>query len=226
MTADLFEVMEATWPAASRTKQGPWVHRDGAGGGKRVSATTLEGPLSDLPDRELFSVREDQTDFDEALAAQGYTVLDPSIILAAPIALLTQHEVPATTAFTIWQPLQIMNDMWTAGGVGQARRDVMNRAQCQKTSVLGRISDRAAGTGYVGLHDEVAMLHSLDVHSDHRRKGLARHMMVQAAKWASDHGARLFASIVVADNEPSLALHRSLGMAEVGRYHYRVKPSA
>ena len=38
--------MEATWPAASRRQVGPFVIRDGQGGGKRVSAAT---GLSVLP---------------------------------------------------------------------------------------------------------------------------------------------------------------------------------
>ena len=38
----LAQVMEATWPAASVVRLGPWAIRDGKGGGKRVSAATAE----------------------------------------------------------------------------------------------------------------------------------------------------------------------------------------
>lgn len=225
MTTDLFDVIEATWPAASKTIEGPWIHRDGAGGGKRVSATTLNGVLAELPDRSLFSVREGQDDLDQALEARGYTVYDPSILFSAPIEGLAKNDVPRTTAFVIWRPLQIMRDLWAAGDIGQARLDIMERAECVKTSILGRIDDRAAGTTYVGLHDGVAMVHALEVHPDHRRKGLARHMMVQAAKWGVENGAHTFALVTTEANEASKALYTSLGMSLVGRYHYRVKPT-
>jgi ribosomal protein S18 acetylase RimI-like enzyme len=225
VTTDLFDVIEATWPAASKTIEGPWIHRDGAGGGKRVSATTLNGVLAELPDRSLFSVREGQDDLDQALEARGYTVYDPSILFSAPIEGLAKNDVPRTTAFVIWRPLQIMRDLWAAGDIGQARLDIMERAECVKTSILGRIDDRAAGTTYVGLHDGVAMVHALEVHPDHRRKGLARHMMVQAAKWGVENGAHTFALVTTEANEASKALYTSLGMSLVGRYHDRVKPT-
>lgn len=225
MSVDLFDVIEATWPAAAKTTEGPWVHRDGAGGGKRVSATTLVGEFDEVPDQELFSVREGQDMLDAALDARGYSIFDPSILYSAPIDELAKHDVPRTTAFVIWRPLQIMNDLWDAGGIGPARRDVMERATCLKTSILGRINDRAAGTTFVGLHQGVAMVHALEVHPDHRRKGLARHMMVQAAKWGAENGAHTFALVTTDANEASKGLYTSLGMSLVGRYHYRVKPA-
>jgi N-acetylglutamate synthase len=49
-------VLEATWPPAARHRAGPWVLRDGAGGGKRVSAATAEGPVTaaDLARRAIW----------------------------------------------------------------------------------------------------------------------------------------------------------------------------
>ena len=40
----LAEVMEATWPPAKRQPCGPFLLREGEGGGKRVSAATVEAP--------------------------------------------------------------------------------------------------------------------------------------------------------------------------------------
>ena len=45
--AVLAEVMEATWPAESRAALGPFTLRQGAGGGQRVSAATVEGAFTD-----------------------------------------------------------------------------------------------------------------------------------------------------------------------------------
>ncbi|MEL6679458.1 MAG: GNAT family N-acetyltransferase, partial [Pseudomonadota bacterium] len=36
----LYDAVEATWPAAHMWQQDGWTMRDGAGGGKRVSAAT------------------------------------------------------------------------------------------------------------------------------------------------------------------------------------------
>ena len=41
---DLAAVMEATWPAARVWREGPFLCRDGAGGGKRVSAASSTPP--------------------------------------------------------------------------------------------------------------------------------------------------------------------------------------
>ena len=40
--ATLQAAMDATWPAAAMHRAGPWMLRNGAGGGKRVSAATAE----------------------------------------------------------------------------------------------------------------------------------------------------------------------------------------
>ena len=53
----------------------------------------------------LWRLLQGQT-LDAALAAKGYSVHDPSVLFSAPIAELAQHEVPRTTAFEIWKPLQ------------------------------------------------------------------------------------------------------------------------
>ncbi|MBC7143563.1 MAG: GNAT family N-acetyltransferase, partial [Rhodobacteraceae bacterium] len=37
---DIFDVAEATWPAAARHKAGAFTVREGRGGGQRVSAAT------------------------------------------------------------------------------------------------------------------------------------------------------------------------------------------
>lgn len=225
MTADLFEVISATWPAAQIREEGVWRMRDGAGGGKRVSAVTLHGALPDvLPDAELFSVREGQDDLDAALATRGYEVYDPSLLFSCPIGHLADQELPRITAFDIWPPLQIMCDLWTAASTGPARQAVMARAQCPKTSILGRISERAGGMCYAGLHDGVTMVHALEIVPEQRRKGLARHMMVKAAQWGVLHGADTFSVVTTKENTGAQAFYTALGMTGAGRYHYRIKP--
>jgi ribosomal protein S18 acetylase RimI-like enzyme len=232
--SDPFAVIEATWPAAALHRAGPWLLREGRGGGKRVSATTAAGDWQDadialaeaaqasLGQDLLFMLRPDEAALDATLEAQGYRIVDPVVILAGPVAALTDPPPPMTT-FPIWPPLAIMRDIWAEGGVGAGRIAVMERVTAPKTAILGRINDRAAGTAFVALHDKTAMLHALHVLPGQRRQGIAAHMMQAAALWAQDQGAERFSVVVTAANAAALALYASLGMAIVGHYHYRMR---
>ncbi|MGL6208856.1 MAG: GNAT family N-acetyltransferase, partial [Paracoccaceae bacterium] len=134
MTPDaLARVMEATWPPAQTTRLGPWTIRDGAGGGKRVSAATADGPWTPddlplaeaaMPDR-LFLIRDGDDALDTALSARGYAVVDPVIAYACPTANLPAP--PLMTSFAHWPPLAIARDLWATGGIGAPRLAVMDR---------------------------------------------------------------------------------------------------
>ena len=232
-TNDLFEVVEATWPAAKETKVGPWLIRDGQGGGKRVSAARPLGPvkiddialavseMQKLGQPALFSLRPEDGQLDTILAELGYQVVDPSILFFGPSF---EGEIPPVTAFDIWPPLQIMKDVWAEGGIGPGRIAVMERVVGPKTSILGRISDRAAGCAFVAMHGTTAMVHAVEVLPDYRRHGLARSMMFAATRWAKEQGAEHFSLVTTGANVAAQSLYGSLGMSVVGRYHYRMKP--
>ena len=79
----LYDAIAATWPAAQLHRAGPWIIRDGQGGGKRVSAATAEGPVQpadiqqaqramlDLGQRPLFLLRDGEADVDALWADVG-----------------------------------------------------------------------------------------------------------------------------------------------------------
>lgn len=120
---DLYEVCARTWPAANEARLGPWTIRDGKGGGQRVSAATSEAKVeqNDLESAEaamralgqskLFMVRAGETELDALLESNGYAIKDPVNLYACPIAHLADVDIPRVTAFTIWEPLQIMLDI-------------------------------------------------------------------------------------------------------------------
>jgi len=229
--ADVFAVMEATWPPAAVQRIGPWMIRDGAGGGKRVSAATVEAEWTDadLPLAEsamrglgqdrLFLIRAGDAALDTALAAHGYCIVDPVTVYACPVADLAAP--PGMTTFPHWPPLAIARDLWAEGGIGAARVAVMNRAAGPKTAILARNKDRPAGVAFVALHGRHAMLHALEITPSQRRQGSAHHIVQAAARWALDHGAITLSLAVTTDNTPARALYASLGMQAVGHYHYR-----
>ena len=229
----LFAAIDATWPPAQMISRDGWVLREGRGGGKRVSAATPAGVVqdSDIPAAEaamralgqtpLFMLRGEDAALDAALAAQGYQVVDPVTVLAAPVSRLTDVPVPPVTAFEIWEPLAIMREIWAAGGIGPARIDVMDRAEV-KTGVFARHDNRPAGVGFVAVSRGIAMVHAVEVLPAHRRKGVAGWIMRQAAYWAARQGAEWIAVLCTDANTPALSLYSALGFVPVGQYHYRV----
>jgi len=238
----LYKVTEATWPPAKAREEGAFVIRDGMGGGKRVSAATLReglaGPVdeADLAQAEaamvalgqdrLFMIRAGEDAFDAQLEAAGYAVIDPVNIYVCPLEALTDQPVPRVTAYDIWEPLAIQLDIWSQGGIGPARIEVMKRADGPKTALFGREDSRPAATGFVAISDGVAMIHALEVLERHRRKGLGHHLTRHAAHWAIAQGASHLAVLCTQANKGANALYSSLGMALVGQYHYRIKKDA
>ena len=231
----LIEVCEATWPPAATHRVGAWVVRDGAGGGKRVSAATENWPTTeaDLPVAEkamrdagmdpLFQIRAGDEHLDEMLEKHGYDIIDPVNIWVIPVAELTREQLPPVSAFAIWPMLSIMTELWEEGGINEHRRAVMDRADCPKTALLARTDDTPAGVGFVGMHDGIAMAHALHVDTKLRRMGTGQNLLKQAAKWAQEQGAEFLSLIVTQGNHAANPLYANLGMHLVGHYHYRVK---
>lgn len=234
--AALMDVVEATWPAARRFEEGPWVFRQSPGGGKRVTATTSEAEVTaadiataeermqEMGQQVLFALAPEHR-FDPILAERGYARVDETRLYHCPISTLTAHDVPPVTAFPVWPPLQIARDIWEEQGIGPDRVAVMERAEVPHTAILGRINGRAAGAVYVAVHAGCTMIHALEVIPGQRRAGLGRSMVIAAAHWGAERGATDFALLVTAENNGANALYQSLGMTAMDGYHYRVKPS-
>lgn len=225
----LAKVMEATWPPAAHIPCGPFVLREGQGGGKRVSAATADGPWrdADLAAAELamaeplFLIRAGDEALDKALAAQRYRVIDPVVAYAAPVATLTGPD--HMTSFPHWPPMEIARHLWAEAGIGPARLAVMDRVLGPKTVILSRANDRASGVAFVACHGRHAMLHALEVTGALRRQGSAQNLLRAAGQWAQEHGADSLLLVVTVANGPARALYDRMGMVEVGQYHYRQK---
>lgn len=233
----IYRLTEATWPPVRSWRMGPVTLREGAGGGSRVSAATVDGPLPDAEDLAraeaemrgigqppLFMVRQGEADLDAALAAVGYVVKDPVTGWAAPTASLTGDGPPPMRVIEGWPPLAMQREIWAKGGIGPGRIAVMDRVTGPKVALLGRVADRPGGVAFVAVAGGAAMLHALHVAPGLRRRGLARHMVLAAARWAARHGAETLALLVTRANAPANALYASMGFTPVGEYHYRIRP--
>ena len=231
---DIYATVEATWPPARQFRKGAWTHRDGAGGGKRVSSSTAEGPVgpADIAAMEaeaaamgqppLVMIRDGEATLDAMLAAAGYAVVDPVVAYAAPVAPLAVPP-PPVTAFAHWPRLAVAEDIWATGGIGPGRLAVMDRAPGPKAALLARSDDTPSGAGFIGVANGIAMIHALEVAPRFRRKGAARNMIAAAACWAAAQGAEWLTLVVTERNAGARALYSSLGMAVVGHYHYRIR---
>jgi GNAT superfamily N-acetyltransferase len=205
-------------------------------GGSRVSAATAEADFdeADIAEAEfamrevgqtpLFMIREGEDRLDQMLATRGYVVKDPVNLYAAPVAEIATARPPPVTCFEVWPPLAVQAEIWAAGGIGQGRLDVMDRARAPKTTLLGRMNDQPAGTVFVGIAADCAMIHALEIAVDYRGKGLARQMTRAAAFWGQDNGAAFLTLVTTQANAGANALYASLGMTLVGQYHYRILP--
>ncbi|MEL6235383.1 MAG: GNAT family N-acetyltransferase [Pseudomonadota bacterium] len=232
--AELFAALEATWAPAAREEGNGWVLRDGAGGGKRVSAASAMSDDADIAWAEaamrargqtpLFSLRPDQAGLDEALADRGYAMLDPTLLYAAPAQTIAAHDPAGFHVIRCAAPLAIMHEIWADGGIGPARRAVMARSGSARVYLLGRLNDRPAGCAFAAIDRDIAMLHALEVAPGFRRGGLGRSATGAAAAWAVDQGCTTLALAVVEANAAARALYESLGMTVRSRYHYRFMP--
>jgi ribosomal protein S18 acetylase RimI-like enzyme len=223
----LSRVMEATWPARHSWRLGPFRLREGAGGGKRVSAASVEAAWSevDLARAEaamaqpLFLLRPEEDALDQALATRGYRIVDPVLAYACDA-----DNLPPPlwfTTFPHWPPLQMACDLWAEGGIGPARLAVMARVAGPKAVILGRVRDRPSGVAFVAGHQGQAMVHAVEVAEASRRQGVAEGILRAAAQWARGQGLDRLSLVVTTANAPARALYEKLGMQVVGGYHYR-----
>lgn len=230
MTPEAFlQAMEATWPPARDWREGAFRLRDGLGGGKRVSAATVEGDWTgaDLDRLEaapepLVLIREGDERLDRALEARGWRIVDPIVAYSAPVAAL-RAELPPLSAFAHWPPLRMAESIWAEGGIGPARLQVMERVKEPKAALLARQGERSAGVAFVAARGDHAMLHALEVRPVLRRQGVGETLMRAAANWAVEQGAERLSLVVTERNAAARSLYDRLGMDRVGQYHYRMK---
>lgn len=232
--ARLMAAIDATWPAAEYRSLGPWLLRRGAGGGQRVSAASTADQAADPApaaevmaawgQRPLFRVEPGQGTLDRRLEALGYRRHDPVVLYAAPAAALDDGRDQTARVIRVRTPLAIVDELWARGGIGPGRRAVMERTRGPRMTLLCRAADRPAGVAFVALDGEVAMVHAIEVRATHRRLGAGEMLVRGAASFAAENGASWLALAVTEANVPARALYAKLGMAEAGRYHYRLAP--
>lgn len=229
---DLAAAFRSTWPAAEYAAAGGFRVGRGMGAGGRAGSARMAGPWGesdidrvvriqrDWGEPPLVAVDDDDAALAAALQARGWLRHQPTLVLQAPVAGLTDREIPPVTAMSLWPPLAIQRDIWADQGIDAARQAVMERAPMPKAAILGRVQDRAGGAAFVAVHGPVAMIHAIAVLPALRRMGLAGWMIRRAAAFAASHGAARLALAVRQSNEGALALYAGLGFTPCGGYSY------
>ena len=224
--ADLFDAVDATWPAHKFTDVDGWIIRDGRSGGQRVSVASGIGDISvaeaAMGQEKLFMIQVDQAQLDAELADRGCEVKEPVDLLVGYAATIADGIRPKLDAIFAEFPMPILAEIWAEGGIGSARLDVMERANCDKTFVMGRI-DACAAAAFVGVSNGICMAHAVEALAREQRRGVAEKMMRAAAWWGLQHGAATFCVLTTQANSSAQRLYRKLGMETATQYHYRIK---
>lgn len=227
---DLFNAVDATWaPLAFHNHEG-WLVREGAGGGQRVSATTLLPDVQDyqintavekmmsLGQTPLFMIRGADTGLDAELRGLKYAIVDPVVILIAETQELLRHspkQMPPMQTLDI--PDVNAQKIWAEAGITQGRLNVMARVTSPKTI----ISAGEMGVAFAAAFNGIAMVHAVEVAPAHRRKGVANAVMYKSFQWAKEQNCKWVAVLTVHANIPARTLYENLGMVEAAAYHYR-----
>lgn len=233
------------WPAASVHYDGTWVIRLTAGHiAKRLnSVNPLDpGDSRNITKRIARAARRFEAygrplifrmsplageTLSNHLDAEGWERFSDSVVMAMPLA----EEVVAGAMSQI--PLKDMGRFITAAisvrGADPAIRpgltEIISSIEPEAGLFVLEEAGQAVATG-ICVHDgDLAGLFEIATAHGEQRKGNARRLVLSALKWAKLRGATIAWLQVEADNEPAIALYRSLGFTEVYRYHYR-RPKA
>lgn len=234
---ELFDAVDATWAPKSISVGSPFTLREGAGGGKRVSAATLSmhaaefdsiaineaaRRMRDMAQNPLFMIRDGEVVLDDALENLGYCVVDPVNYFACSVDQVADLDIHDVTPIRCEAPLTVQCNIWSKGGIGPERLEVMERSCSPKTYLLGRYKERPVASVFVAIQNGIGMLHALEVDKDWRRNGIGRELTIASAKWARENGASTFGLLAVKENQAATGLYEGLGMSIATSYHYRM----
>jgi ribosomal protein S18 acetylase RimI-like enzyme len=234
--------MLAAWPPLEREWLGAWALRFADGFTRRANSVL---PLGDpgLPLEQAivrceaifeahglppsFQLRAGVTTPGLAplLRARGYVPEHPSLVLAGPLpdpvpdGRVSHDDVPSEEWLGTWLAISRRSEP-DALGLARALLAGVSRP---RTFALVREDGRPLATALGTLSPGWLGLSCLAVREDARRRGIARSLLAALAAWAP--GTHRIWLEVEADNEPALALYRSLGLEQTGGYSYLTRAS-
>jgi len=233
---DFDDLVAAAWPAPYSQDMGGWLLRHAAGVTKRANSVLpagepplpleaaierVEGAYGDLglPPAFQLSAASRPSGLDEALAARGYDVVDPTLAMAAELdGPGARDGVMITT-----RPSAEWKDVWwSVDGRGGAEELAMaERILTGVPAGYAVLDGMAVGRGVP--QGEWLGIYAMAVRPEARRRGLARQVLRALTAWGYEQGCRRAYLVVVEANAAARTLYESSGFRNAGGYHYRVR---
>jgi len=241
----------AGWPASRAVPYGDWLLRTHYGGvTKRANSVITLGDMPQveaeqwLADIESHYRRERQlpcyyvsdhspAGLDELLAAYGYQIAYPCMLMSAASDGVRQASRAADTRAVSCEHLAEADDRWLDEFLELeqfplARRPAYVRLFADmgpaKTFLRAEIEGETAALGTAVSTRGWTIVYNIVTAERYRRLGAARAIMQAIAEWSGQQGADRLLLQVVRDNAPAIALYERLGFAPFCRQHYRIHP--
>jgi ribosomal protein S18 acetylase RimI-like enzyme len=174
--------------------------------------------------RTLFKLTEAAGSLDEILAARGYTVRTPTLLMTATLQPMdTNPGVCLETGLSpSWQEAS-----FALHGMGERDRAIASvilssipgltlTASLEENGEVVAIGRAVLERGYVGLYDIITA-------PAHRGRGLGGQICTALLEAARQRGAANAYLQVVEENVPARALYKGLGYQALYRYWYRME---
>jgi GNAT superfamily N-acetyltransferase len=229
------------WPALREVRLGDWMLRTAPGISRRSNALNPMNSRAADVDATLAAARPLFAEEVLPPLVRVLTLLDPSVD-----ARLEEHGFTAEGETTTLCGDLIVPDLFAGGDIARLSRpdDAWFRAMhalqahsASQASAYRRVvqaiavpatflrlttAGEDAALAFGTVHDGLLCCESVITAAPFRGRGYARRMMEALFTWAAAKGATGVCLQVVSDNDPALALYRSLGLTtELYRYHYR-----
>lgn len=244
-TAQEVELLAArAWPATYTTSRGGWLLRHTPGVARRRSNSAALLAASDHPHHRIEAVESfyrsrdlpvlvqvapahHRTELDATLAARGYRLAAPTLVLTAPTA-------DVVTATAVGDPCAVHIDGeatpdWLAAYVALDGHDdsttvaklVLPRIPQPAAYASLAVDGTVAAMGLFVAEAGWAGVFCMATDRRHRRHGYARAILHAGGRWAVTHGVHHLYLQVEAGNESAHRLYERAGFTHSHTYHYR-----
>jgi N-acetylglutamate synthase len=229
------------WPALEQYDEAGWVVRFAGGYTKRANSVTPLGPGG--PNLQVHVARCEAAyrgrglppifrlveplapeGLDGLLAARGYDLVDPTLVLAAPLAELALPEPvhPLSVARDIPTWLQAYQQVCGTSLPQSAHGRILAAIQAPTLWVTIQHDGAPVACALGVAHDTYLGVYDLAVAPAWRRRGLGTALLAGLVHWGEQAGASWAYLQVVEANAAARALYEGLGFCRLYRYWYRV----
>jgi len=162
---------------------------------------------------------------DEALAARGYRVMDPTLVWRLDLSPDALSPPSASWRQTTLEEWLLTYTRLSGGAPGSAPKHAEILRAIALPTLYARL-DGAGGEpvacGLAVLEGDLVGLFDLVTDPAARRRGHGTALLLGMLHWAASEGARHAYLQVVRDNAPARALYDRLGFRQVYHYWYRL----